>query len=254
MTAFATYPDLAGRSVVVTGGGSGIGAAIVRAFARQHAKVGFIDIADVSSRELERELQGDGATVRYLNADITNTEALRGAITNIRAAHGPIGVLVNNAANDDRHKTPDVTPAYFDERIAVNLKHVFFASQAVLDDMISLGGGSIINFSSVSWLKGTGGMAIYTAAKSAMLGLTRSLARDYGVHNIRANSIAPGWIFTERQKALWVTPEAEKRTMDGQCLKRWLLPDEIANLALFLASNASSACTAQHFVADGGAT
>lgn len=254
MTAFATYPDLAGRSVIVTGGGSGIGAAIVRGFARQKAKVGFIDIAEGPSRELEQELKQDGATVRYVRTDITDTDALRRAIADIRAAHGPVGVLINNAAHDDRHKTPDVTPEYFDNRIAVNLKHVFFATQAVLDDMIGLGGGAIVNFSSVSWLKGTGGMAIYTASKSAMLGLTRSIARDYGVHNIRANSIAPGWIMTERQKALWVTPEAEKRTMDGQCLKRWLMPDEIANLALFLASNASSACTAQHFVADGGAT
>lgn len=254
MTAFATYPDLAGRSVIVTGGGSGIGAAIVRGFARQNAKVGFIDIADAPSRELEQELRQAGATVKYVRTDITDTAALRAAIAEIRAAHGPIGVLINNAAHDDRHKTPDVTPEYFDNRIAVNLKHVFFAMQAVLDDMIGLGGGSIVNFSSVSWLKGTGGMAIYTASKSAMLGLTRSIARDYGVHNIRANSIAPGWILTERQKTLWITPEGEKRAMDGQCLKRWLLPDEIANLALFLASDASSACTAQHFVADGGAT
>lgn len=254
MTAHAIYPDLAGRSVIVTGGGSGIGAAIVRAFARQHAKIGFIDIADGPSRELEHELLSGGAAVSYVKADITDIAALRKAIAEIRAAHGPVGVLVNNAAHDDRHKTPDVTPEYFDDRIAVNLKHVFFAMQAVLDDMIALGGGSIVNFSSVSWLKATGGMAIYTASKSAMLGLTRSIARDYGIHNIRANSIAPGWILTERQKALWVTPEAEKRTMDGQCLKRWLMPDEIANLTLFLASNASSACTAQHFVADGGAT
>lgn len=254
MTAYATYPDLTGRSVIVTGGGSGIGAAIVRGFARQKAKVGFIDLADEPSQELERELRSDGMAVRYVKADITDTDALRSAITKIRAAHGPIGVLINNAANDDRHKTTDVTPEYFDQRIAVNLKHVFFASQAVLDDMIALGGGSIVNFSSVSWLKGTGGMAVYTASKSAMLGLTRSIARDYGVHNIRANSIAPGWIMTERQKTLWVTPEAEKRTMEGQCLKRWLMPDEIANLTLFLASTASSACTAQHFVADGGAS
>lgn len=254
MTVAATYPDLAGRSVIVTGGGSGIGAAIVRGFARQRAKVGFIDIAEAPSLELERELRGDGASVKFVKADITDIDALRAAIAAIRAAHGAVRVLVNNAANDDRHKTSDVTPDYFDERIAVNLKHVFFASQAVLDDMVALGGGSIVNFSSVSWLKGTGGMAIYTAAKSAMLGLTRSIARDYGVHNIRANSIAPGWILTERQQALWVTPEAEKRAMDGQCLKRWLLPDEIANLVLFLASDVSSACTAQHFIADGGAS
>lgn len=254
MTAVAIYPDLAKRSVIVTGGGSGIGAAIVRGFVRQGAKVGFIDVSEGPSRALEAELRGSGATVKFVRADITDTAALRNAIADIRASHGPIGVLVNNAANDDRHKTPDVTPEYFDDRIAVNLKHVFFASQAVLDDMIGLGGGSIVNFSSVSWLKGNGGMAIYTASKSAMLGLTRSLARDYGVHNIRANSIAPGWIMTERQRALWVTPEAEKRTMDGQCLKRWLMPDEIANLALFLASDASSACTSQHFVADGGAS
>jgi D-xylose 1-dehydrogenase len=145
-----------------------------------------------------------------------------------------------------------VTPEYFDRRIAVNLKHSFFAAQAVLPDMKKAGHGSIINFSSVSWLVGMGGMAIYTASKSAMIGLTRSLARDYGPDNIRVNAIAPGWIRTERQEQLWITPESERRMLEAQCIKRWLMPDEVARFTLFLASSESSACTAQHYIVDGG--
>jgi D-xylose 1-dehydrogenase len=163
-------------------------------------------------------------------------------------------VLVNNAAHDERHATGDVTPDYFDQRIAVNLKHAFFASQAVLPGMRAAGGGSIINFSSISWMTSTGGMAIYTAAKSAMLGLTKSLARDFGPDNIRVNAVAPGWIRTERQELLWITPEGERTMLDRQCLKRWLQPEEIAAFVLFLASNAASAITGQHYVADGGWT
>jgi D-xylose 1-dehydrogenase len=248
----AIYPDLKGASVVVTGGGSGIGAAIVRAFAGQGARVGFIDIADAPSRRLEAELRSGGAEVTYSLADITDTSALQAAIRSISAAHGPVTVLVNNAAHDERHDTADVTPAYFDQRIAVNLKHAFFAAQTVLPDMAKAGHGSIINFSSVSWLVGMGGMAIYTASKSAMLGLTRSLARDYGPRNIRVNAIAPGWIRTERQEELWITPEGERKMLEAQCLKRWLMPDEIARVTLFLASAESSACTAQHYIVDGG--
>ncbi|MBX3500551.1 MAG: SDR family oxidoreductase [Alphaproteobacteria bacterium] len=252
MAGGAIYPDLEGRTVLVTGGGSGIGAAIVRAFARQKSKVGFIDIADAPARALADELSGGDAAVRYVRADVTDTDALRGAIADIRAAFGPITVLVNNAAHDDRHATETVTPEYFDQRIAVNLKHQFFAAQAVLPDMKAAGGGAIVNYSSISWMTGQGGMAIYTAAKSAVIGLTRSLARDYGKDNIRANAISPGWVRTERQEKLWITPEAGSRQMDLQCLKRWLVPDDLAKFTVFLASEEAAACTSQLYVVDGG--
>ena len=252
MAGGAIYPDLEGRTVLVTGGGSGIGAAIVRAFARQKAKVGFIDIADAASRALAGELSGAGATVKYVHADITDTDKLRGAIADIRSAFGPITVLVNNAAHDDRHATETVTPEYFDQRIAVNLKHQFFAAQAVLPDMKAAGGGAIVNYSSISWMAGQGGMAVYTAAKSAVIGLTRSLARDYGQFNIRANSISPGWVRTERQEKLWIKPESEARQMEVQCLKRWLVPDDLAKFTVFLASEEAAACTSQLYVVDGG--
>jgi D-xylose 1-dehydrogenase len=248
----AIYPDLAGRSIIVTGGGSGIGEAIVRAFAAQGARVGFIDKANAASKALESELVTGGASVLFVHADLTDIAALRVAIADLSKAHGPVSVLVNNAAHDERHATEKVTPEYFDDCIAVNLRHAFFAAQAVLPEMKALGGGSIINFSSISWMSGMGGMAVYTASKSAMLGLTRSLARDYGAFNIRVNAIAPGWIRTERQEKFWITQESEQAAMAAQCLKRWLMPEEVARFALFLASNAASACTAQHYVVDGG--
>ena len=250
----AIYPDLEGRSVLVTGGGSGIGAAIVRAFARQRARVGFVDVKRAESEALVAELRAGGATVSFAEADITDTAALRAAIAGLRSTLGAFAVLVNNAAHDERHRTEDVTPEYWDQRIAVNLKHQFFAAQAVLPDMKAAGGGSIVNFGSTSWMAGQGGMAAYTAAKSAVLGLTRSLARDYGPHGIRVNAIAPGWIMTERQVALWLTPEGEAELMRRQCLKRKLVPDEVARFTVFLASEEASACTAQHYVVDGGWT
>ena len=196
----AIYPDLEGKSVIVTGGAQGIGASIVRGFARQKSKVGFIDIAEGPSEEL----------------------------------------------------TETVTPEVFDERIAVNLRHAFFAAQAVLPGMKIKGGGAIINFSSISWMAGMGGMAVYTAAKSAMLGLTRSLARDYGPYNIRVNAIAPGWVRTERQVQKWLTPEGDMKRLQAQCLKRWLEPEDIARFVLFLASEEAAAATAQHYVVDLG--
>ena len=248
----AIYSDLAGKTVLVTGGGSGIGAAIVRRFAEQKAKVAFIDIARDASETLVRSLTGEGRTVRFEPADLTDISALREAIGRIRQAFGPIQVLVNNAAHDERHPTPDVTPEYWDERIAVNLKHQFFAAQAVLPDMQAANEGAIINFGSVSWMVGQGGMAAYTAAKSAVLGLTRSLARDYGPFNIRVNAIAPGWIMTQRQMEKWLTPEGEAELMQRQCLKRKLQPDEIARFTVFLASEEASACTNQQYVVDGG--
>ncbi|MDJ1159653.1 SDR family NAD(P)-dependent oxidoreductase [Chelatococcus sp. SYSU_G07232] len=248
----ATYSDLAGRTVLVTGGGTGIGEAIVRRFAEQKANVGFIDIKEPESRALTEELKAGGASVQFERADLTDITALRTAVARIREVLGPITILVNNAAHDERHATETVTPEYWDDRIAVNLKHQFFAAQAVLPDMKAAGGGVIINFGSVSWMVGQGGMAAYTAAKSAVLGLTRSLARDYGPHNIRVNAIAPGWIMTQRQIEKWLTPEGEAELMQRQCLKRRLMPDEIARFTVFLASDEASACTNQQYVVDGG--
>jgi D-xylose 1-dehydrogenase len=248
----AIYPDLEGKSVLVTGGGSGIGAAIVRAFVRQRAKVGFIDIAEAPSQALVAELGDAKPGVWFTQADIRDIDALRAAITTLTNSLGPADVLINNAANDERHATPDVTPAMFDERIAVNLRHAFFAAQAVLPGMQAKGGGVIVNFSSMSWMAGMGGMPIYTASKSAMIGLTRSLARDYGQYNVRVNAIAPGWVRTERQVTKWLTPEGDRQRLEAQCLKRWVEPEDIARFCVFLASHDASACTAQHYVVDAG--
>jgi len=248
----ATYPDLEGKSVVITGGGSGIGAAIVRAFARQRAKVGFIDIAEAPSQALIAELGGEKSGMRFAQADIRDIDALRSGIVALTNVHGPADVLINNAGNDERHGTPEVTPAMFDDRIAVNLRHAFFAAQAVLPGMQAKGGGVIVNFSSIAWMAGMGGMAVYTAAKSAMIGLTRSLARDYGPYNIRVNAIAPGWVKTERQLSKWLTPESDRQRLEAQCLKRWVEPEDIARFCVFLASDEASACTAQHYVVDAG--
>ena len=248
----AIYPDLEGKTVIVTGGGSGIGASIVEHFARQKAKVGLIDINEKAAAETVRALQEQGGTVHAETCDLRDVAATQAAIGRIRSALGPINILVNNAAHDERHKTEDVTSAYWDDRIAVNLKHQFFCAQAVLPDMKAAKEGAIINFGSTSWMVGQGGMAAYTAAKSAVLGLTRSLARDFGPYNIRVNAIAPGWIMTQRQIDLWLTPEGEKELMDRQCLKRKLYPADIARFTVFLASEEASACTNQHYVVDGG--
>jgi D-xylose 1-dehydrogenase len=248
----ATYSDLAGKVVLVTGGASGIGEAIVRRFAQQRSVVVFFDIKVADGEKLARELTDKGLRAHFMKVDLTDIPALRAGIADARKAHGPINILVNNAAHDERHRTEDMTPEYWDDRIAVNLKHCFFASQAVLPDMQAAKAGAIVNFSSVSWMVGQGGMAAYTAAKSGMLGLTRSLARDYGADNIRVNAVAPGWIMTQRQIEKWLTPEAEKDLMKNQCLKRKLVPDEIAKVVVFLASDEASACTSQHYVVDGG--
>jgi len=248
----ATYPSLKDKTVIVTGGGSGIGESIVTHFVQQGAKVGFFDIAEEPSKALEASLLAKGGTVKFLHCDVTDIPALQAAIAEVSSMFGPVGALINNAAHDQRHKMEDVTPEYWDERIAINIKHQFFASQAVAEDMKSLGGGSIVNMGSTSWMIGQGGMACYTAAKSAVLGLSRSLARDLGEFNIRVNSIAPGWIMTQRQIDLWLTPEAEVELMNRQCLKRKLMPDDIARPVLFFASDEAGACTNQSYIVDGG--
>jgi NAD(P)-dependent dehydrogenase (short-subunit alcohol dehydrogenase family) len=248
----AIYPDLAGKVILVTGGASGIGAAIVRVFARQKSTVVFFDINEEAGMGLSRELSGQGLAAHFQRVDLTDIPALRAGVADACKAHGPTAILINNAAHDERHPTEEVTPEYWDDRIAVNLKHQFFAAQAVLPGMKAAGQGVIINFGSTSWMVGQGGMAAYTASKSGVIGLTRSLARDYGPCNIRVNAIAPGWIMTERQIEKWLTPESEAELMRRQCLKRKLTPDELANFTVFLASDDASACTAQHYVVDGG--
>ena len=248
----AIYPDLADKVVLVTGGAAGIGEFIVRAFAAQKAVVAFVDIQKERGEKLAAELTAQSQRAHFAPVDVTDTAALQKAIGDFAAKLGPIGVLINNAAHDERHATDTVTAEYWDDRIAVNLKHQFFAAQAVLPGMKAAGGGSIVNFGSTSWMIGQGGMAVYTAAKSAVLGLTRSLARDYGQFNIRVNTVAPGWIMTERQIEKWLTPEGEAELMKRQCLKRRLQPAELAKFTLFLASDEASACTNQNYIVDGG--
>lgn len=248
----AIYPDLEGKTVIVTGGASGIGASIVAHFARQKARVGFLDMNETATAETVAAIKQAGGIIKAELCDLRDVAALQSAIEKLRVDLGPVAVLVNNAAHDERHRTEDVTSAYWDDRIAVNLKHQFFCAQAVLPDMKAAKAGSIINFGSTSWMVGQGGMAAYTAAKSAVLGLTRSLARDFGPYNIRVNAIAPGWIMTQRQIDLWLTPEGEKELLDRQCLKRKLYPEDIARFTVFLASEEASACTNQHYVVDGG--
>ncbi len=249
----AIYPSLRDRVVFITGGASGIGAAIVTQFCRQGARVSFVDIDRAAAETLGAELAAEGlAAPRFLECDLTDVARLKTAIGEVIERDGPIRVLVNNAANDDRHEIDAVTPEYFDQRIAVNLRHQFFAVQAAHGPMATSGGGSIINIGSVTWLIGQGGMPIYSAAKAAIAGLTRSLARDLGPRNIRVNSVLPGWIMTARQIERWLTPEGEAELMARQCLKRKLYPAELARIVLFLAADDSAICTNQNYVADGG--
>ena len=253
MAEWATYPSLAGRSVFVTGGGSGIGAAIVAAFCAQGSKVAFVDIDREASEATVRAIAEQGhAAPLFIECDLRDIERLRASIAEAAAAHGPITVLVNNAARDDRHRIEEVTPEYWRERLALNLDHQFFAAQAVFPMMKEAGGGSIVNMGSVSWMIGQGNMPGYTTAKSAIMGLTRALARDMGPYNIRVTSVAPGWIMTERQIRLWLTPEGEKELMARQCLKRKLYPEDIARVVLFLAADDSAAMTNQTYIVDGG--
>jgi len=248
----ATYPDLRGKTVIITGGGQGIGAAMVRLFAEQGAKVGFLDIAEAPSKALVDELNEAGGTVHFEKADVTDIDALKDAIANISAKFGPITILVNNAAHDQRHKFFEVTPDYFDDRVAINLKHAFFAAQAVVPDMIAAGGGAIINFGSCSWMMGSEDLTVYATLKSSAYGFTKLLAREFGKHNIRVNCVLPGWIMTERQLALWVDKAGEEAIFRNQALKRKIVPEEVGKAVLFLASEQASGMTSQQIVVDGG--
>jgi D-xylose 1-dehydrogenase len=249
---FAEYPSLHDTVVTVTGGASGIGQDIVRAFAAQRSRVGFVDIDAEGGRVLADELGRSGSKVHFEPCDLRDIDALRQAFAKLKSVLGPTTVLVNNAARDDRHSWEDVTPDYYDERIATNLRHMFFTTQAVAPDMIAAGKGSIINFGSNSWFEASGGMPVYTTAKSAVHGMTRSFARDLGKHRIRVNTVVPGWVMTERQKTLWAKPEAVERHLARQCLPDLIQPIYLARMVLFLASDDSAMCTANNYMVEAG--
>ncbi|MEZ5832252.1 MAG: SDR family oxidoreductase [Dongiaceae bacterium] len=250
---FGKFPSLRNKSVFVTGGGSGIGAAIVESFLDQGARVAFVDIDEAASRHLCESLRGQyGAAPHFARCDITDITALQAAIDNAGHELGGIGVLVNNAANDMRYKWQDVTPDQWDERMAVNLRHMFFAIQSVAPQMKRLGGGSIINFGSISWKVAMGGATAYTTAKAAVHGLSRGMARDLGQDGIRVNTVLPGWIMTERQKKLWLDESGEKLLDQVQCLKARIQPIDVARMVMFLASDDARMCSAQEFTVDAG--
>ncbi len=244
---FATYPSLQDRPVLITGGASGIGASLVEHFTAQGARVAFLDFDEPGGQAVAAATRA-----HFEPCDLRDIPALRHAIGRVAAAIGAPLVLCNNAARDDRHAIADVTPEFWDERMATNLRHQFFAAQAIAPGMIAAKSGSIINFGSGSWRLAEGGMPAYTTAKAAIEGLTRGLARDLGPHGIRANTIIPGWIMTERQKTLWLTPERDARRAAAQCIPDQLTAPDVARLALWLAADDSHLCTAQAWVVDGG--
>jgi len=249
----AIYPSLKDRSVFVTGGGSGIGASVVEHFCAQGSRVTFVDLAEAPSHDLVERIAGKGYPApHFICCDLRKIDDLEVAIGAAGQSQGPIRVLVNNAGNDDRHRTGDVTPDYWDDRMAVNLRHQFFAAQAVRPQMREAGGGSIINFSSITWLVGDPDCPAYVTAKAAVIGLTRGLARELGPEGIRVNSVLPGWVMTERQLKLWVTPEGERQIDERQCLPGRIYPPDIARMVLFLAADDSRMCASQSYIVDGG--
>lgn len=250
---FATYPSLRGRVVLVTGGASGIGAEHVTQFARQGATVAFLDVAEDAAGLLIAALREERLPPPlFLPCDLRDIAALRDAVAEIGRRLGAVTVLVNNAANDERHAYQDVTVEYWDERMATNLRHQFFAIQSVAPMMRASGGGSIINFGSISWRASQGGMPAYTSAKAAVEGLTKGMARDLGPDGTRVNTVIPGWIMTQRQIDRWLTPEAEENLLRAQCLKAKLVSADVSRMVLWLASDDSRMCTGQSWVVDAG--
>ncbi|TQM92733.1 SDR family NAD(P)-dependent oxidoreductase [Roseinatronobacter monicus] len=245
------YPDLHDTSVFITGGGSGIGAGLTEAFLRQGAKVAFVQRSD-ASEFCDAMAQSTGNRPLFTSCDITDPDAVRAAIEQAAAVHGPVQVLVNNAANDQRHTLAEVTPDFMDWALAINFKSYVFTAQAVIPAMQEMGGGAIINITSISYMMGNAGYPVYTAANSALNGLTRSLAREFGPDRIRVNALAPGWVMTPKQLEQWVTPDALAEHLKRQCLPDSLNPEDIAGGVLFLASNTSRAMTGQALVIDGG--
>lgn len=251
MTPTATFHDLADKSVFVTGGGAGIGAILTDGLMAQGARVAFVQRSDATGFADEMETK-HGVRPLYMQCDITDIAHLKKSVAEASKAHGPVTVLVNNAANDKRHTTEEVDESFWDWSQAVNLKAYFFACQAVIDGMRAAGGGSIINFTSISYMMGSAGYPAYTTANSGINGMTRSLAREFGPDRIRVNALAPGWVLTDKQKELWVTPEALKAHIERQCLKDTLGPQDMVDAVLFLASNTSRMMTGQALVVDGG--
>ena len=251
----AKYFDLENKKDFITGGGSGIGAQIVESFCEQGSDVFFVDINRKDSKKLLSKLKNKNIKIpEFIECDLLNIKKLQKIIKKIIANNGNIDILINNAANDDRHSTDQVDEKYWNNRMDVNLKHFFFTIKSVLSGMIKNKNGSIVNLSSVSWMLGEGDKVAYETAKSAVIGLTRSFAREFGKYNIRCNSVTPGSIATERQIKHWLTPKYKKFILDKQCLKRQLKPSDVANLVLYLSSDVSSGCTKQNFIVDAGIT
>jgi NAD(P)-dependent dehydrogenase (short-subunit alcohol dehydrogenase family) len=251
MKAYASYPDLPGKRVVVTGGGSGIGAEMVSAFARQGAHVYFLDIAAEPSRALQQSLADLPHAPLFIQCDLTDLDAVSAAFARIAEA-GAVDILVNNGANDDRHQVAEVTPAYWNERMAVNLRHQFFCAQAVAPGMQAMGRGVILNLGSISWHLGLPELSLYMTAKAAIEGMTRGLARDLGADGIRVNCIVPGAVRTARQEELWCGPEEEAKILAAQCLRERVEVEDVAALALFLASDSAARCTGRNYFVDAG--
>jgi NAD(P)-dependent dehydrogenase (short-subunit alcohol dehydrogenase family) len=250
---FAIYPSLAGRTVFVSGGATGIGADIVRAFAHNHARVAFIDLQVEAAEAMAKELAGVGESTLFLRCDVTDVPALQASIKEASARLGPISVLVNNAASDERHEVDEVSVEYWDHAQNVNLRHHFFAAQAVRPQMRALGSGSIVNLSSIAWRAGAGEMPAYSTAKAGIVGLTRALARAFGADKIRVNAIEPGAVMTDRQKRLWYkTPEAVEAMAQRQLIKTTLLGEDVARMALFLGADDSRMVTKQSITVDAG--
>ena len=248
MPQFANYPSLKDKTVIISGGAQGIGAEIVKAFADQGARVGFLDLDENSSAALAGATEG----VAYEICDLRDIPAMQSALARLTDLLGPADVLVNNAARDDRHDWKEVTAEYWDERQATNIRHMFFAIQAIAPGMIANGGGSIINMGSNSWWEAGGGFPAYTTAKAAVHGLTRTMARDLGDHRIRVNTVVPGWIMTERQKERWATPEALEAHRKRQCLPDLIEPVYVARMVLFLASDDAAMCSANNYMVEAG--
>ncbi|MFD2264377.1 SDR family NAD(P)-dependent oxidoreductase [Lacibacterium aquatile] len=252
-SAVARYPSLHGRVVFISGGASGIGAEFVTQFARQGARVAFCDIDMAAASALADQLAAEGLDRPLaLECDVRDIDRLKASLEKTADSLGPIRVLLNNAARDDRHTVDEVTPAYWDDCLAVNMRHHFFAAQTVWKGMRDAGGGAIINMGSISWMRGRDGMAGYTTSKAAIHGLTRTLAREFGKHGIRVNALVPGAILTERQEKLWLTPEANQQFLDIQCLKYRLDAREVARTALFIASDEAGGIAGQALIVDGG--
>ena len=248
----ARYPSLLDKVVFITGGGTGIGAAMVEAFVLQKANVAFIDVQVEASKALAARLAASGQAPLFIACDVTDVNALEAAMEEVRQRLGPIGALINNAANDQRQSVDEVSEEDWERTMAVNLKHQFFAAQVARRSMREIGGGAIVNFSSVAWMVGVNQITVYATAKAAVVGLTKNLAREFGPDNIRVNAIAPGAVVTDRQRRLWMSDKDIADFKARQCLNRSLVAEDVAQLALFLASDDSAMITKQCFIVDGG--